>query len=591
MHRTSIVQPIRDLAGHKSLWPALALALIFFVSACSSDDPTPTTEPTVVPTTPPTVASVPSSTPVTEIEPSGGLQEPEQEWIVRTDNEEVDAILATPDLGPGTRRFAMVLTDKSAGIVAFPVVQVASYRYPDGEDSLDNREGPIETSRARYFPFPYGTRGIHVTELTFDEIGTWGVEARIPRPDGSVATVEVITEVHERTMSVDVGEIPPLSVSRTLEDVYHVSELTTGSSRDESLYQISVADALQNGKPTVIVFASPAFCTNAVCGPQVEVLGNLSRSYPGQANYVHIDLFTNPQEIQGDLSRAMPTPLLSEWGLVSQEWTFVMGGDGKVIGRFENFVPQEELEPVLVSIFDAEGVQPETGPTPVPPTATPELPTFGEVVPEPTSEPDDSASDAATGPQFQITGATLWREVYDKFNETEQQCIRNELGDEQMAFVLGQRVAAEGEPGEWENSLFECLETETVRAMFESTTLGALGDQLSEAGVTCVKELIAGSDVKAVIAGELPDADPENIAVAGKYFAGMIACSLADQVGSSEASNAGEQCIADLFESTDFAQVYIGGRPDATPEESSQFQGFMGELLTCFSEITLPEPQ
>ena len=165
MHRTSIVQPIRDLAGHKSLWPALALALIFFVSACSSDDPTPTTEPTVVPTTPPTVASVPSSTPVTEIEPSGGLQEPEQEWIVRTDNEEVDAILATPDLGPGTRRFAMVLTDKSAGIVAFPVVQVASYRYPDGEDSLDNREGPIETSRARYFPFPYGTRGIHVSRV------------------------------------------------------------------------------------------------------------------------------------------------------------------------------------------------------------------------------------------------------------------------------------------------------------------------------------------------------------------------------------------------------------------------------------------
>ena len=113
---------------------------------------------------------------------SGGLQEPEQEWIVRTDNEEVDAILATPDLGPGTRRFAMVLTDKSAGIVAFPVVQVASYRYPDGEDSLDNREGPIETSRARYFPFPYGTRGIHVTELTFDEIGTWGVEGSRPAP-------------------------------------------------------------------------------------------------------------------------------------------------------------------------------------------------------------------------------------------------------------------------------------------------------------------------------------------------------------------------------------------------------------------------
>ena len=574
MHRTSIVESTRHLVGHKLLWPALALALIALVSACSSADPTVTTEPTAEPTTPPTVAIVPSSTPVTQAEPTGGLQEPEQEWIVRTDDEEVDAILATPDLGPGTRRFAMVLTDKS-GIVAFPVVQVASYRYPDGEDSLDNREGPVETSRARYFPFPYGTRGIHVTELTFDEIGTWGVEASVPRPDGSVATVEIITEVHERTMSVDVGEIPPLSVSRTLDDVYHVSELTTGSSRDESLYQISVADALQNGKPTVIVFASPAFCTNAVCGPQVEVLSNLSRSYPGQANYVHIDLFTNPQEIQGDLSRAMPTPLLSEWGLVSQEWTFVMGGDGKVIGRFENFVPQDELEPVLVSIFDAEGVQSSAAPNTVPPTATPEIP----------------PSQAATEPQFQITGATLWRTVFDKFNETEQQCIRNELGEEQMAFVLGQRVAAAGEPSEWEDSLFGCLEADTVRAMFESTTLGALGDQLSDAGVTCIKDLIAESDVKAVIAGERPDAAPETIAVAGEYFAGMMACSLADQVGSSGVLNQSEQCIADLFEATDFAQIYLGGRPDASPEEALQFQGFMGALLNCFSDFPLSEPQ
>ena len=324
-------------------WLLALTAALIVVAACTSAEPTPTP-------VPPTATSEPE--PQTAVSGTG-FAEPEQEWEVRRDSEDINLILATPDLGPGKRRFAVVLTD-SSGIVALPVIQVAAYRYPDATKSKDAREGPVETAIARYYPFPYGTRGIHVTELTFDEPGTWGVEASVPRPDGEVETIEVVMEVHEKTKSVDLGEIPPLSASRTLADVDDVSQLTTGSRRDESLYKISVADALQNEKPTVIVFASPAFCTNAVCGPQVEVLSNLSATYGDQADFVHIDLFVNPKEIQGDLSRAVHTPLLSEWGLISQEWTFVMDQDGTVIGRFENFVPQDELEPVLRSVLGTE---------------------------------------------------------------------------------------------------------------------------------------------------------------------------------------------------------------------------------------------
>jgi hypothetical protein len=35
--------------------------------------------------------------------------------------------------------------------------------------------------------------------------------------------------------------------------------------------------------------------------------------------------------------------LLKEWGLVSQEWTFIVGSDGIVTHRFENFAPKPEL--------------------------------------------------------------------------------------------------------------------------------------------------------------------------------------------------------------------------------------------------------
>ena len=393
---------------------ALGLLALFAV-ACSSEEPTATPVPTVAPTQTP----VPTNTAVPEaaaVLPSSGLEEPEQEWTTRTESDELRLILATPDLAPGTRRFAMVLTDGS-GIVAFPVVQVSSYKYPDGSDAVSGREGPVEMALARYFEFPYGTRGIHVTELTFDEAGMWGVEASVPQPDGSVATIEVLMEVHEETMSVDLGEVPPLADSRTLADVEDVSDLTTGSQRDESLYQVSLGDAIQNGKPTVVVFASPAFCTNAVCGPQVEVLSNLSATYGDAADFVHVDLFTNPKEIQGDLTRAKKTPLLDEWGLVSQEWTFVMDREGVVVGRFENFVPQLELEPSLESVLAMAEVK----------------------------ESVETMMEAGEVEEFDVSISTTWRDLFDQFEDSEQSCIRDGFSEEELETILERQVLSEEE--------------------------------------------------------------------------------------------------------------------------------------------------
>ena len=144
-------------------------------------------------------------------------------------------------------------------------------------------------------------------------------------------------------MSVTVGQKAPPSDSRTLSIVGNISDLTTGSFRDPELYRYSIAEALERDRPLLIVFASPTFCTNAVCGPQVEIVGELREEYGDRVDFVHVDLYTNPREIQGDLSRAMLTPLFKEWGLVSQEWTFIIGSDGIVTHRFENFAPKPEL--------------------------------------------------------------------------------------------------------------------------------------------------------------------------------------------------------------------------------------------------------
>jgi hypothetical protein len=268
--------------------------------------------------------------------------------VHRDETSGIDAILGTPDLGVGRHRVAFVLTD-AEGIVRLPVVQARSYFYPDGPES--NPSGSVESGQARFFEFPFGSRGIYSLDLAFDRPGTWGLEVDVPRPDGSVATVAFTFPVADETTAPAVGDPAPASRNRTAADVGSLAELTTGSAPDPAVYEKSVAQALEEGRPFVLVFASPAFCTNPLCGPQVEMLSELHPEYGDRIDFIHIDIYDNPHEIQGDLGHAVRSPILEQWGIETDEWTFVVDAEGRVAARFESFVPREELEPALRAVL------------------------------------------------------------------------------------------------------------------------------------------------------------------------------------------------------------------------------------------------
>ena len=251
-------------------------------------------------------------------------------------------VFGTPDLGLGPQRIAFVLSD-SEGIVRLPIVSISA--------SLGG--GEEVTAIARYFDFPEGIRGLYVGELEFDQAGEWLLEVSLPRPDGSLAVLSFPAEVAERTLAPDVGDPAPASLNRTLDDVESIYQLSTGAEPDPALYELTVAEALEAGRPFVIVFASPGFCTNALCGPQAEILTVLRERHGDRANFIHVDLYENPEEIRTmGLGVAIETPLLREWGLHTPEWTFIVGADGLVAGRFEAFAPEEELEEALIAVLD-----------------------------------------------------------------------------------------------------------------------------------------------------------------------------------------------------------------------------------------------
>ena len=312
------------------------------VSACSTGGEIDTAQP----------AAAQTSAPAPAASPNAAAPTPAPEPTVRPDMAKLNygprsadglqAILGTGDLGVGTNRFGFVMTSRT-GFVTEPSVKLATRFVPDSGDESD----VVQRATAHFQPWPYGNRGMYAGELDFNRAGTWRVEIETAAQDGSPAVAELIVEVGESTSAPRVGEPAIHSVTRTLDDVGSLAELSTGSLQDEDLYRTTLAAAIDSGMPTVVVFASPAFCINAVCGPQVEVLKELKDLYKGEANFVHVDFYDNPHEIQGDLGRARISPAVTEWSLPSIEWTFVIDSGGTVTARFEGFATLPEIEAAL----------------------------------------------------------------------------------------------------------------------------------------------------------------------------------------------------------------------------------------------------
>ena len=290
-------------------WLAL-LGLLGVLAACASPAPTPTVTPKPTPST--------------------------------ISAQDVTPILATTQLRTGTQRVAFIL-ESSTRLITTPTVTIATMY----------NGAPTDMAEAPFRKWPYGTRGSYAAQLTFDQPGAWIIRIT---SDGIVGKVELPVVVTETSIVADIGQVAPFSNTKTLEKANgDLSTITSYNPPDPDLYRMSVVDALISGKPSVIVFASPAFCTSPTCGPEVDTVDELKNAYKDQANFIHVEVYDNPSEIQGDLTRGRLSPVLDEWGIDkvpdyhNESWTFVLGRDGHITQRFEGYATYDEIEAALVA--------------------------------------------------------------------------------------------------------------------------------------------------------------------------------------------------------------------------------------------------
>lgn len=298
-----------------------ALGVLAALQACA-----PGTAPAAMPTLTQGAAQVFTPQPPTGLTPNGEDLQPTKGF---------QAIIANSHLVIGPNRFALGLIDNGLAVDDAQVT-VKFFDLVSGTPTLRSQ------GSAAFFGDNLGAAGVYLTRTSFDKAGSWGVEVTAQEPGKPAKLARVGFQVLEKDTIPNIGDAAPLSKNPTLIDVAgDRSKICSSVDDDSALHQINVADAVSRGRPTVILFATPAFCTSRTCGPSLQVVQGLQAKYSDRANFIHIEVYKEFKTFQ--LADAM-----LEWHLVTEPWLFFVGKDGKVAQRFEGGITQREIEPEFV---------------------------------------------------------------------------------------------------------------------------------------------------------------------------------------------------------------------------------------------------
>ena len=296
----------------KALWPLCTLCLIILAIACGGSD-------VIVPPT----------------EEFGGP--------------EFAAVVVNTDLAVGPERIAFGVVRSDGPPLEAESATVRTYYLPAGTDGREGRQ----TLTADYEPWPF-LGGVFVVRPDLDKAGAWELEAEFTSSEGLEVIAKSAFLVKETSATPAIGGAAPASVTARTSDVPDLSHITTDPSPDPALYDLSIHEALAEHKPLVVLFATPAYCVTATCGPLVEDLSGIRGQFGDRANFVHVEVYRDPHLLEPGQrpGRDDVVDAVREWGLPTEPWTFVVDAEGIVRAKFESYAPPDTIGASLQDILN-----------------------------------------------------------------------------------------------------------------------------------------------------------------------------------------------------------------------------------------------
>ncbi len=275
----------------------------------------------------------------------------------------ISAISAGYDLavGPPARFIVGVVSDEK-GPVGYGTVELRFFFL--GTGAAGDKAEPGPTATGHYLPLPGSPpppagadkpvflktteRGVYAADVAFDREGFWGVAvtADVDKPETVTATFKVLPAhavpgpgdpaIASDNLTLDTPGAAPSAIDSRAGGGDPVP--------DPDLHRTTVKQALDRGRPVVLVISTPTFCFSLFCGPVTDMVGELAAEYGDRASFVHI-------EVWKDFEAKQLNDAAQEWIARSEDinepWVFLIGADGKIAARWDNVATRGEIEPLL----------------------------------------------------------------------------------------------------------------------------------------------------------------------------------------------------------------------------------------------------
>jgi len=324
---------------HRLAAPLAAVA--FLVAACA-----PLGERTSSPSGPP--ASTPAATGATACA-SGvfpGWPTPGQ---VTTSG--IIPVLASSERLVGESRLLFALVDEQSRPIADETLEVEIAFF----DLCADPATAMEVETPTFVWGIVGERAFYVASLELTQAGPWGAAVTVRDPaTGSTTGAKLQFSVSEGGFGPRVGDPAPAVRTPTLADVGgDVRRISSDPKPAAAFYETSLDAALAAGEPFLLAFATPAFCKSAQCGPTLEVVKAAVKAAPIRVvavepyELVYEDGRLKPV-VSGD--DFVPVEATTVYGIPTEPWLFVVGGDGIIASSFEAVVGTDELADAIRAV-------------------------------------------------------------------------------------------------------------------------------------------------------------------------------------------------------------------------------------------------
>lgn len=250
----------------------------------------------------------------------------------------IQVTLVPSELVVGPNRFAIGLHDADG-----QVIHDADVRFLYFDTSEPERAVMESEAEAHRLETPDGATTIFAHERTFERAGDWGVEVRVTWPDGRAGRHRISFQVLADSEALAPGERAPNVHTPAVGDVDgQLGHLTSALEPDPGLHEIGLETALSNGKPTLVLFATPAYCQTRFCGPAYEIASELRRRFGDRLNFVYAEVYDGlpePAETEWRLA-----PAVAAFGLRTEPWIYLIDAEGEIVYRVEGMFTADEVE-------------------------------------------------------------------------------------------------------------------------------------------------------------------------------------------------------------------------------------------------------